>query len=80
MKRKLSELVELSRRRSILAWKLALCDVYNRGPRFGQLWINGEVIELSREDYQVVKSALARKFYAEIEQIDDELGEENVEL
>lgn len=52
-----------------LQHKLELLDSFNRGPRFGQLWINGDTIELSREDYNDVVAILRAKFAKKMAEI-----------
>lgn len=52
-----------------LQQKLELLDSFNRGPRFGQLWINGDAIELSREDYNDVAAILRAKFAKKMAEI-----------
>lgn len=52
-----------------LQQKLELLDSFNRGPRFGQLWINGDAIELSREDYNDVVAVLRAKFAKKMAEI-----------
>ena len=59
-----------------LQHKLELLDSFNRGPRFGQLWINGDTIELSREDYNDVVAILRAKFAKKAEELEQEIIKE----
>lgn len=52
-----------------LQHKVELLDSFNRGPRFGQLWINGDAIELSREDYNDVVAVLRAKYAQKMSEI-----------
>lgn len=52
-----------------LQHKVELLDSFNRGPRFGQLWINGDAIELSREDYNDVVAVLSAKYAQKMSEI-----------
>lgn len=72
----LNKLVEAKREHFHLSSKIELLDVYNRGPRFGQLWINGDAIELTREDYNDIVSVLRAKFAKKAEELEQEIIKE----
>lgn len=62
-------IVEAHREYVALQHKVELLDSFNRGPRFGQLWINGDAIELSREDYNDVVAVLRAKYAQKMSEI-----------
>lgn len=72
----LNKLVEAKREHFHLRSKIELLDAYNRGPRFGQLWINGNAIELTREDYNDIVSVLRAKFAKKAEELEQEIIKE----
>lgn len=72
----LNKLVEAKREHFHLRIKIELLDAYNRGPRFGQLWINGDAIELTREDYNDIVSVLRAKFARKAEELEQEIIKE----
>lgn len=72
----LNKLVEAKREHFHLRSKIELLDAYNRGPRFGQLWINGDAIELTREDYNDIVSVLRAKFARKAEELEQEIIKE----
>lgn len=72
----LNKLVEAKREHFHLRSKIELLDAFNRGPRFGQLWINGDAIELTREDYNDIVSVLRAKFAKKAEELEQEIIKE----
>lgn len=72
----LNKLVEAKREHFHLSSKIELLDAFNRGPRFGQLWINGDAIELTREDYNDIVSVLRAKFARKAEELEQEIIKE----
>ena len=72
----LNKLVEAKREHFHLRSKIELLDAYNRGPRFGQLWINGDAIELTREDYNDIVSVLREKKEKKAEELEREIIKE----
>lgn len=72
----LNKLVEAKRELFHLCSKIELLDAFNRGPRFGQLWINGDAIELTREDYNDIVSVLRAKFSKKAEELEREIIKE----
>lgn len=65
----LNKLIAAQRELNQVRAKVEMLDAYNIGPRFGQLWINGDCIELSRDDYNDIVVVLREKFLRKIEQI-----------
>lgn len=72
----LNDIIELQRQARWLREKMDMLDSYNRGPRFGQLWINGDAIELSREDYNDVAAVLRARIAKKIEAIEAQIVQE----
>lgn len=70
----INEMVALQRKRNALLAKLELLQAYNHNTRFGQLWINGDFVELTRSDFECVKAHLISKTEREIEAINDEVA------
>lgn len=74
-----NELIVAAHREYIaLQHKVELLDSFNRGPRFGQLWINGDAIELSREDYNDVVAILRAKYAKKMSEIGEKTLDEFV--
>jgi hypothetical protein len=72
----LNDIIELQRQARWLREKMDMLDSYNRGPRFGQLWINNDAIELSREDYNDVAAVLRARIAKKIEAIEAQIVQE----
>lgn len=68
----LNKLIAAQRELNQVRAKVEMLDAYNMGPRFGQLWINGDAIELTRDDYNDIVVVLREKFLRKIEQIESE--------
>lgn len=64
----------MTRRRNYLREKVEMLQAYNRNTRVGQLWINGDAIELTREDYEEIKDVLIAKMNREIGFLSEEIS------
>lgn len=56
------KIVETMQEIKRLRWKVEMLDQYNKGPRYGALWINHEVVLLTKEDYADIVGIMRKKY------------------
>lgn len=58
-----------------IKYKIDLLNQYNRGPRFGNLFINGELFGINRADYEMICAMLRAKYGTELRSIEALIAE-----
>lgn len=56
------KIVETMQEIKRLRWKVEMLGQYNKGPRYGALWINHEVVLLTKEDYADIVGIMRKKY------------------